>query len=287
MAIGDKVGEGKPAEEKAPTPGVTNLTDGDSVFSQAEITEMARITAAANASKTRTPTVSSYDGKNNFQVPLTQSEMKYVGSSLQPTQQTMPFDSAYNSGFLGVSDPTLQGLVRDAAGGDVMKFDSVWKAAVYRASMSRQSGNTDVTVEGLLRKWGKSGVPDGVNGGGGGGGPFKTVNRQVSLTDEGTANQIVNNALTRYLGREASDIEQRAFLKALNVQEKKNATTTVTEGTTSGRNTTSKSTTTGGYNRDDFAQKFAQSQEGYAEYQTATTYLDAFIDSLENPMRAI
>ena len=77
------------------------------------------------------------------------------------------------------------------------------------------------------------------------------------------------------------------FLKALNVQEKANPTTTVTKGNVSGRNTTQTQNTTGGFDRNDFTERFAKSQEGYAEYQTATTYLDAFIGALEDKSRVV
>jgi hypothetical protein len=273
--LGEKVGEGAKSPSK-PNPQTGQQGQETYQFTPEQLAAI----RAAGANNQKAP--SSYDARNNFGVPMGMVPNGRPDNKL--VMHMSPFETAYNSGFLGVTDENIKKLVASAAGGDPLKYDTIYKDAVYQVAMARQGGNTNITVESLLDKWNKSGYP---GKGGGGGGPFRTVNRQVALTDSGTARLVVNNALTRFLGREATDIEQRAFLKALNVQEKQNPTTTITEGNTSGRNTTSKSTTTGGFSRDNFAEKFAQSQEGYAEYQAATTYLDAFIDALENPMRAI
>jgi hypothetical protein len=294
--LGQAVGAGKPAPTPSPmpvnpyaspSPGVNPAaspaagSNGAPLITQADILAFQQAQQAASAK-----TVSSYDQRNNFAVPLTPPNMQYSGGVLSKMAATMPYDTAINSGFLSVTDPNLQRLVADAAGGDPIKYDTVWRAAVQRAALAKQGGDINSSVEGILMKWGKSGLPTGVSSGNGGG-PFHTVNRTVSLSDEGTANQIINNPLTRYLGRTATDVEQKMFLKALNIQEKQNPTVTSTSGTTSGRNTNESTTTTGGFNRDDFAERFAKSQEGYAEYQTATTYLDAFMNALNNPTRAI
>lgn len=279
-SLGDAAGDN--GQPQATVPAAPQ--QGAPLLSDAEIANARALLAKDNQKKFYSRTPSSYDARNNFPVPTTPNYQYQAG---QVTNWGyVPFDVGYNSGFLGVTDPVLQKLVVDAAGGDPMKYDTVWRAALQRAAYGRAGGNQNVSVEGILTKWGKSGVPSDVTGGGGGG-PFRQVDRTVSLTDRGTANQIINNALTNYLGRQATDIEQKAFMKALNVQEKENPQVTVREGTTSGGNTTAKTTSSGGVNRDDFAQRFAKSQEGYAEYQAATTYLDAFIESLQNPMRAI
>ena len=277
--------------------GSTSQQTGRPQSGGASVLTQADIVAAINASKAqdKADVPYGYDYKNDYSVPITAGQPKWVGSAdngrLESNfgSQSMPLYTAYNSGIFA-TDPRMGQLALTAAGGDLSKVEGVWKAAVSQVAYARQTGkNPDVTVEDLLKKWGKSGVPSSLSGGGGGGGggPFRQVDRSVSLTDRGTANQIINNALTGYLGREATQVEQQAFLKALNLQEKQNPTVTVREGVSSGSNTTSTTNQTGGFNRDDFAQRFAKSQEGYAEYQTATTYLDAFIDALENPMRAI
>lgn len=112
-------------------------------------------------------------------------------------------------------------------------------------------------------------------GGGGGGGTSRST--QIRLTDPQGARALIDQALTQYLGRTATAKEQKAFLKALNVQEARNPTvTTVSRG---GGGTTA--VTTGGFNPSTFAQEYAQGMEGSAEFQAATTYLDAFIQALK------
>ena len=201
-------------------------------------------------------------------------------------------DTLTKEGFLGVTDQNIINKVVDLTGNKIEYSDTIYKAAVTQAAYNQKAG-IPTSVEDILERWQKGGLPENIrkyiNGGGSGsGGAFSNVNRVISLTDEGTARQVLNRALTQYLGREASDMENKMFLKALNVQEKQNPTTTTTKGYTDGsRNTTQSQTVEGGFSRDDFATRFARSQEGYAEYQAATTYLDAFINALESDSRVI
>lgn len=199
----------------------------------------------------------------------------------------VPYKTLLKDGFLGVSDQGVIDRVRLASNGDVKLFDKVYMAAVDRAALLQKTGK-DVTVYDVLDQWRKGGLPSSIDSGnGGGGGPYSSTNRVVSLSDEGTARRLLNGALTSYLGRTATADENAMFLKALNVQERQNATVTKTVGNTSGRNTTQSQTVTGGMDKNDFAERFAKSQEGYAEYQAATTYLDAFIGSLEDDARVV
>lgn len=201
--------------------------------------------------------------------------------------EPVPYNTLRKDGFLGVTDQGVIDRVRLASGGDVKLFDKVYLAAVDKAALLQKTGK-DVTVYDVLDQWKKGGLPSSVDSGNGGsGGPYSSTNRVVSLSDEGTARRLLNGALTNYLGRTASDEENAMFLKALNVQERRNATVTKTVGNTSGRNTTQSQTVTGGMDKNDFADRFAKSQEGYAEYQAATTYLDAFIGSLKDDARVV
>lgn len=211
----------------------------------------------------------------------------HMYGSANMDRPTLPYEEAMGYSFVDIQDERLKQMVVDAAGGDIKKYDLAWKSAVGQAAYMQAAGNNDVTVESLLAKWAKSGLPSQSTGSGGYGGPFKNVTRTVQLTDPGTANQVLNRALTSFLGRQSTVEEQRAFLKALNVQEKANPTVTTAVGNTTRAGTTQSQTQTGGFNREDFSERFAKSQEGYAEYQTATTYLDAFTKALENPTRAI
>lgn len=107
-------------------------------------------------------------------------------------------------------------------------------------------------------------------GAGGGGGPRVTAS--VNLTDPGTAETLIDQALQQYLGRKASDKEVRQFRKALTKAELGDPRRADIIGTTQ--------VTSGGFNPAAFAQQYAEGMEGAAEYQAATTFLDAFIDAL-------
>ena len=187
-----------------------------------------------------------------------------------------------SGGFLQLDNQAIRDLVYKAADKDPEKVEAIYQQALLRTAILNQAGK-DISVEEVLNGFIKDGVPSS----GAGGGPFSTTNRSVSLTNEGNARTILQAALTGYLGRSATTQENKAFLKALNVQERANPTTTVTKGNTTDRVTDQSTTTTGGFDRNDFADRFAKSQEGYAEYQTATTYLDAFIEGLEDQTRVI
>jgi hypothetical protein len=227
--------------------------------------------------------------KKDFQVKLTRAtevpamfsegQMQGGGTSSPPTGNYYDLTS---DGFLELTNQTLIDKVT-LASKDPTKRDAIYRAALARAAILQKSGK-DTSVEEVLDGFIKNGVP-GIDGAGGG--PFSTTTRSISLTNEGTSRQLLDKALTGYLGRQATVEENSMFLKALNVQEKANPMTSVTAGNTSGRVTTQTQNTSGGFDRNDFTERFAKSQEGYAEYQTATTYLDAFIGALEDKSRVV
>jgi hypothetical protein len=113
-------------------------------------------------------------------------------------------------------------------------------------------------------------------GSGGGGGAYTGPVTQVRLTDPDTAMGLIDQSLQSALGRSASQKEKQNFMEALRKYEMANPT--VTTGDQTG------SVTTGGSNPQMFAQRFARAQEGSAEYEVATTYLDAFLGALGNPV---
>ena len=106
--------------------------------------------------------------------------------------------------------------------------------------------------------------------GAGGGGP--KITQTVKLTDPQTAETIIDQALQQYLGRKASDTEVKSFRKALRGAEMESPSRVDTQGTTA--------ITSGGFNPAVFAQQYAEGMEGAAEYQAATTFLDAFIGAI-------
>lgn len=114
----------------------------------------------------------------------------------------------------------------------------------------------------------------------------------VSLSNKFDALAVLNDALSNYLGRQASDQELKAFKSILNAQERKNpekSTTTTTQtatSTSSGTNTTSSSATSsdgvssGGVNEGQIAKEYAQSRGDYAETQMATVGMEWFQDAI-------
>jgi hypothetical protein len=137
-----------------------------------------------------------------------------------------------------------------------------------------------------------NGADDPNGGGGGSSGSGFSATSTVDLTDPGTAENLVDQALTQYLGRKASDKEVANFRRALAANERANPRT-VSQGTTTtrtkdGKEVTETSSATvergGGFNPSQFAQDWAEEKQGVAEYQAATTFLDSFIGSLKNPL---
>ena len=126
------------------------------------------------------------------------------------------------------------------------------------------------------RKFGKVPTTAGGGGGGGGGGGAAAPTKRVNLTDPDTANQLVDSALEQYLGRRANESEMKAFRTALNRAERKSPVSVDVQGDTA--------VTKGGINPQRRAEQFAMAQEGAAEYQASTTYLDAFIQGIQNPV---
>jgi hypothetical protein len=163
----------------------------------------------------------------------------------------------------------------------IQQIDAVYSDAVRIAAVK------DITVQQALRELtliGLSGVKKGSSGSGGSGGPFRSVSKTITQTDEVEAERILNSALSTYLGRRADSDEVAEFVKKLNKLEKFNPTVTKTTGVRSGNNTTQQATQTGGFDSTGFAERWARSREGAAEYQAATTYMDAFqsvIDGME------
>lgn len=127
----------------------------------------------------------------------------------------------------------------------------------------------------------------GGGGGGGGGGSSSSVARSISLTNPDTARGLLNSTLSQLLGREASQREFDTFLQALNKTERQSPTVTRSKTTASGTSATSTTVTKGGTDPAQLAKQFAESRQGYSEYQAATTFLNAFIEGIRNPGRVI
>lgn len=162
------------------------------------------------------------------------------------------------------------------------------QASAYAyANMGKRVTAVEATAQ-LLAQDAAAGLkPDGTAAGNGVGGPRTTVSqtRSINLTDPMSARKLVDDSLSAYLGRRATSQEQQEFFKALNAaEERAPSISTQVSRTTPGRGMTaveSEVRTEGGFNPSVFAEEFARGQEGAAEYQAATTYLDSFIGSLK------
>jgi len=121
-------------------------------------------------------------------------------------------------------------------------------------------------------------------GGGGGGGPrdYTQTSIQRALTDPDTARAVYNSVFLQELGREATDPEQKAFLKALNQMEKASPSRSVTQTHVSGDGSVSSSDTTqsGGVTNEaklQMAQDRIQKDKDWGEYTGATRFFNAFV----------
>jgi hypothetical protein len=161
----------------------------------------------------------------------------------------------------------------------------LWSEGVLASNyIVRQTGQRVSPIEALRQYYlGDEEVPglgkrrSSGGGGGGGGGGYSGPVTQTRLTDPTTAENLLDTSLKNYLGRSATGKEKQAFLKALNRYEIENPTVTTPVGPGG-------TVTTGGAQPTVFAEQFAQAQEGAAEYQAATTYLDSFLGALGNPV---
>ncbi len=113
----------------------------------------------------------------------------------------------------------------------------------------------------------------GGGGGGAGGGPSTTV--QLNLTNQSDAAMLVDQALTQYLGREATAQEKEKFWGVLNGAEQRNPNVSQNSG---GQNQSI--VNSGGVNPQQAAKEFAQSRKGAAEYMANTQYADWLFEKI-------
>lgn len=172
-------------------------------------------------------------------------------------------------------------------GGSFDQYAALWSnAAQFAAQVNRDDPNARWSPwDALDRMWkmySKSG-----GGAGGGGSSFSNVSTQIHLTGKDEANATLDSALSSLLGRTATDAEKKKFLASLNAAERANPTVTRSSGSTSasGSSSSTSSTTGTSVSAAARAQDFAMNEEGFAEYQVATTYMDAMLEALSSPVR--
>lgn len=173
----------------------------------------------------------------------------------------------------------------------VSAVQSAWRGVVADAASEYAKGNpvTPLTILNMKATGSGDGATGGPSGGGGSGPKTTTqtnTSRSVNLTDRTTAQGILDQALTQYLGRAATPSEVSAFMAALNRSERdhpnvsQNTVTTTTNADGTSQQNVSDTTSSGGVNASQKAINWAKKQEGAAEYQAATTYMDAFLGAL-------
>lgn len=200
-----------------------------------------------------------------YLIPLNDS--RYMLDTLAPAYQKMLDDTLDKYYGKGVWDKSWR--------------PKLWERAINISSNSYKyagPGNAITPIDAfkLIAEQDSAGMKA-AGGGAGGGGGGTTVSKTVQLTNPTNARSLVDDALTKYLGRRATPNESQKFYQALNAQERQNPYVTTT--TRSGN--ASESLTEGGFNPSTFAEDYARGQEGSSEFQAATTLLDAFIGSLK------
>jgi len=122
------------------------------------------------------------------------------------------------------------------------------------------------------------------SGGGGVGGPSTSIVRTTQITTPDGAKRLVNQAMTSFLGREATKDEIDAFTKLLNEEERANPTVQTMTSTPSGSVMEQSQTIEGGFDQAQFTADYAQSRPDYAEYRAATDLMGAFMSIIDGPV---
>lgn len=206
-------------------------------------------------------------------------------------------NSVANQPFLWSEDQVAEAIKKfqDAGITNVTDFDSMqraWSGLVQRAGAmySLSSGQRKVTPWDVLdlykNEMQKAGTFGGSGSGGSGGGPSTVTQktRSVSTITNGDGWSVLQNTLSRMLGRDPSDSEVRDFVGRMNHLAAKHPT--ITTSTTTGVGTGSQSTTShtkAGFDQNDILQNAyydAQANPDYAEVQSATTYFNSALSAL-------
>lgn len=225
----------------------------------------------------------------------------YIGAMAGGANKNVPVSFFDSPGAFAALSPAAQAkLYRDATsvyGHDkvpTINMDSFLAQTAYNAYSVQQSTGLMVDPLGYWDYYRQTGGPgldlqrrQAAGGGGGGGGGVSrstSVTESVDLTNPTAARGLVDQALARYLGRGATSEEFANFTKALNRAERKapnvSRTTSVASRGAGGTMASTKSLSKGGVDRGRFAEEWARSQEGAAEYAAATTVLDSFMKVL-------
>jgi hypothetical protein len=196
-----------------------------------------------------------------------------------------------NQPYLWTSDQVAEAIKKfqDAGYSNVRDFNSMlgeWGNLVQQAGAmySMSSGQRKVTPWDVLELNKTAAQKAGTFGVGGSPSTVTQRTRSVSTITNGDGWSVLQNTLSRMLGRDPTDEEVRDFVGRMNHLAA--AHPTVTTSTTSGIGTGHQSTsshTKPGFDQNDILQNaYQQAQENpdYAEVQSATTYFNSALSAL-------
>lgn len=223
-----------------------------------------------------------------------------AGSPGGLTYSQIPYGTLMSEGFANLNSTQIGILTQAAsnmAGYDATKnlmstLPVAWEYAVNRAKtmgVDPMEILAWVARDGLGARFGDnpfpqvevSGSSSSSSGGGGGGGGGTMTVTTTNITNPDAAKRLVNQAMSSYLGREATAQEIKQFVKALNTEERANPTIQ----TMSSSGTSQSQVIEGGMDAAQFTQEYAQSRPDYAEYRAATDLMESFLGILQGPVR--
>jgi hypothetical protein len=228
--------------------------------------------------------------KNKFATEMAPGSDAYLEGGHDRTDSV---NAVANQPFLWDSDKVAEAIKKfqDAGLTNVDDFDSMrqaWGSLVQRAGAmySLSSGKKKVTPWDVLDMYKSEISKAGTGGAGSSSSPTRVTqtSRSVATITHGDGWGALQNTLSKMLGRDPSDEEVRDFVGRMNHLAAKNPT--ITRSTTSGIGTEHQSTTShtkSGFNSSDIlenAYRDAQSDDDYAEYQSATTYFNTALSAL-------
>lgn len=168
------------------------------------------------------------------------------------------------------------GLIDESDRSNMPLIDDIWNEAVDLSMKMTAAGRP-------MNPWTALALLGGESRRGRGGGGFTGTRStpRVDLTDPISAKALVNETLSQYLGRNATDEEIRRFTATLNAAERANP---VVETTTYKDGQAVSSVVSGGLDRRQVVTDEAMKLPEYGAVQAATTYFQALVDALSSPV---
>ena len=229
--------------------------------------------------QTAEPTV--YMGSAYWQVPETGYQVANINNPLMNKKYAYYTLDQAKAVYYTFDDKQIAKLVelgsrytgadKDKLAADGQSIQRIWEAAVIAASEQSRATGQDVTPWEALERLAKQSKPyEDPNAYDG---PVATVN----LSSPDGARSILNKSLRDELGRNPNDQEIESFYKALTAYQQNNPQV-VTDNENGSERTVQE-----GANSQQFAEDYANSLEGAAEYDAATTFKDTLLRAIKAP----